>query len=280
MKNYCILVAVIALLASCKGKTQQASDAQGDANQTEQLAENERNIKTSVYTYKHETEVGSHVITFEMQGDWPTSESVVGDSIREWLHKQIMSRYDTIIDAKSPSKFAEFTEMYFVENEQKAKEHQQDGGRWIEIAKDFESDSIVTYRFRETTHHMNGEKAAVQYGATFRKRDGHRFSWADVRKKGTAQGRPQTLAELLQKFMPEYELRPNSDPEGGLILPTAAPYCVDEGLMFLYGWYEISGQNEEFSAGVIPYAEIMPFLGKDISETLGFGENETPEPEE
>jgi len=272
MKKNCILVALIALLASCNGKTQQAPAEQNDTVKTEQAEPDVIAIETRAYDYKNETEAGDYTITFEMQGEWPTSENAVGDSIREWIHNEVMSRYDTIIDASSPAKFAEFTESYFVKNEQKTKEKEQNASRWIVIAKDFESDSIVTYHFRETTKHINGTNAAVQHGATFRKRDGHRFTWADVKQKAVVQGRPLSLAELLQKFMPEYELRPNANPEGELILPSAAPYCVDEGLMFLYGWYEISGQTEDFSPGIIPYSEMMPFLGEEFSKTLGFGE--------
>jgi len=271
MKKDCILVTIVALICACGGKQQPVQNVQNDSTETVEQKKAVVSAETTECNYHHETEVGDHTVIFEMRGEWPAADNAVCDSVREWLRKELLPSYDSVMAGNAMTAFAKGCEEKFLRADRKDDGGSAESVRWINIAKEFESDSIVSFSFTETATYSSGNHdRAHQIGATFRKRDGHRFTWADFKLRGVLQGRHVTLAELLQKNMPEYEIRPYSNPEADLVLPENAPFCVGEGLMFVYGWYEISGIAEEFSQGVIPYSDMMPFLSKDLTHALGF----------
>ncbi|MCR5077525.1 MAG: DUF3298 and DUF4163 domain-containing protein [Prevotella sp.] len=145
-----------------------------------------------------------------------------------------------------------------------------------------ETDRFVTYLSQYYEYSGGAHGMASLYGTTFDRRTGARMDYpVDTTKL-------KALQPLLRKGVERYFMQVYAENgervtaasvqddvsslflENGIIpLPSAAPYLSPEGLVFIYGQYEIGAYAIGMPRFTVPYKDIAPFLTTEARRLAG-----------
>jgi len=130
----------------------------------------------------------------------------------------------------------------------------------VEIRKDFENDSLVTYIYKMYDFQGGPHGTSVLSGQTFRKRDGQRVTWDafhDVSHPAMAQLLHDGLMDYFEAANDE-ELQDCllSDDVSSLPLPGTPPLFTADGILFVYEPYEIAPYSAGMPQFTVPYEKM------------------------
>lgn len=213
----------------------------------------------ATYRYTKSTDNISDEWGIEMKIDYPTSGNAeLVSSIRNWINKTMknitsVNQYD--YDMDDGNRFIDYyySEVISGKNDMKYLD--------IEIFKEYETDSYVTYQFEHEYYSGGAHGGGDDGGATFRKSDGKIIDWGMFTNDSKMQ-------ELIKAGLDEYfegDFEVDSTP-----LPKGNPILLRNGVRFIYGTWEIEGTayvhgRPQFT---IPYTELKYNMNSDLRELI------------
>ena len=212
-----------------------------------------------------------------MTVDFPTSNSLLSNAVREYINENLGGTYDgDLTDAKAM--LDSYVQKVFKSLEEMVGE-MGDRPEIMQLYEDVnirlleETDRYVTYTVAIDTYYGGAHGSHIFYGATFRKTDGRRFGADAVRTPSDfeeADGWHQLLKEGVRSYFSAQADVSTDEQLKGILLgvdnvnfipsPQYAYYFTKDGVCFVYQQYEIAPYAAGLPSFTIPYADIRPYL--------------------
>lgn len=163
----------------------------------------------------------------------------------------------------------------------------------VKVYKYFESDKAITYMSHFEGFMGGAHGSSTAKGMTFRKTDGMRIGYSTEfdRKLEKYVIKDQTLfadttsaefynllKEGVRSYFKDMEVEATTDEQikeqlqvndvNHLPLPVNPPHFTSDGVVFVYGQYEIASYAVGMPQFIIPYDKIRPFLTEEAKELL------------
>ena len=204
----------------------------------------------------------------EIDIEYPTENSLLGRSIREWIDDELFICSQSVLDSihTQPAvyeredldgqKVVDFYGKEILHNLPYLEESGIQSEYILRISTIYETDKFVTYQVEKNIY-FSGSAHGVNpiYGVTFRKSDGKMFD------KNIVMTIPQEVIkrELSGYFGPKENVEdvlfsPNIE------MPKTEPFFTEDGLMFIYQQYEIAPYAYGHPQFILPYDEVEKYL--------------------
>ena len=189
-------------------------------------------------------------------GEWNRPDDVkpYGESLFESLSIDWHSVYDDMLPEE---RLGAFTKHY-------------------EVTLETQTNSYVTYFYRQHEYQGGIHGYTTEVGFTFRKSDGKQIpllkntdspEFAQLLKDGVKRfiggDKPASDEEVL-----EYLFAEEAEALDNLPLPGNAPYLTKTGVVFLYTQYEIAPYSSGIITFEVPFGKMLPFLTKEAKELI------------
>lgn len=196
--------------------------------------------------------------------DYPTSSDALARAVREYINESLGGTYAGDL-AQGDSLVA-----YYGSSQKDSL--LKDAG-WIgqsaaqlfymaSIKKIYETATLVTYKTTVSIYQGGAHPSTYVSGATFRKSDGRKFGYDMFRNNFTVPG--DISSDVESGLMKYFEvssaeaLRPNlmlGDNVYAIPMPQNVPFITEQGVVLLYGQYEIAPYAAGMPEVVIPIAK-------------------------
>lgn len=195
--------------------------------------------------------------------DMPVGNSALALSVKKWIVNYFFSNYASEVrvnvDKVSKNSAAEIINT-FVKYLKK-----EGAGSYMNmncsIKKVYETSKLVTFEVDGSYCLMYpGSDFPITGGATFRKSDGKIMGKSLVKKS------PALMTLVLEAS--EYDENTITCKIEDMPMPDDGLRVVKEGILFLYGFYEITGCRGDTPKAIIPIETIYPYLTEEGKELL------------
>lgn len=231
----------------------------------------------------------------ELKADFPTGESIVADSIRQYIHEIFGGQYrcsyenaQDILNYYGDKEFRDYEKEHqeTVENIERNNDDENEETftvsaykSWTYFKVDCIEDRFVTYKVESYfwtggIHELGGE-----YGATFNRINGKRVNYSYFTN---LESRPfkRIIKEGLKRYFQNNDWAASDDEElaecllnvedvNNIPLPSAEPYFTPKGVCFKYCSYEIASYAAGFPSFVLPYDKARPYMTEEAFDLIG-----------
>ena len=230
--------------------------------------------------------------TCSLEIDFPTGgPRRLRDSVRVFIAQQLDSLYVTMGDTKPyeqvwtegvPKNGRVLAEKYVDINLRELKRLRGDEfpeqlglEQSLHLYKIDETTDFVTYLSDAYSYTGGAHGSGYQAGTTFRKRDGKRLNMVvDTTKTAEMQqllreGIVRYFRDMGENELSEHDIISHLYIENGVVpLPKSQPYLTKDGVVFLYGQYEIGPYVLGMPVFRAPYADVERFLTPEAADLV------------
>lgn len=231
----------------------------------------------------------------ELKADFPTGESIVADSIRQYIHEIFGGQYrcsyedaQDILNYYGDKEFRDYEKEHqeIVENIECNDDDENEETytvsaykSWTYFKVDCIEDRFVTYKVESYfwtggIHELGGE-----YGVTFNRTTGKRINYSYFANLESSSFKKR-IKEGLKRYFQNNDWSASDDEElkecllnvenvNDIPLPNAEPYFTPKGVCFKYCSYEIASYAAGFPSFVLPYDEARPYMTEEALDLIG-----------
>lgn len=223
----------------------------------------------------------------ELKADFPTCESIVADSVRQYIHEVFSGQYrcsyedaQDILNYYGDIKFRDYEKEHqeTVENTESDDDDDETYTvsaykSWTYFKVDCIENRFVTYKVESYfwtggLHELGGE-----YGVTFNRMNGKRVNYSYFTNLESRSFK-RIIKEGLRKYFLKNEWEASTDEEladclqnvddiNDIPLPSVEPYFTPKGVCFIYCSYEIASYAAGFPSFILPYDEARQYMTED-----------------
>ena len=233
-------------------------------------------VETAKFAKSDSTAEVSVLVQWPVKGD-----KAVVDSLRHHINDLLSGEINRPEDVKAygESLFETLSlDWHSVYDEMEPEERLGAFTKYYDITLDAQTNSYVTYFYRQHEYQGGIHGFTTEVGFTFRKSDGKQIplltntdspQLAKLVKEGVksffASGSDKSMSdeELL-----DYLFAEQAEDLNNLPLPCNAPYLSETGVVFLYTQYEIAPYSSGIITFEIPFKDIRPFLTTEALELI------------
>ncbi|MBR5653465.1 MAG: hypothetical protein IKX22_05225 [Prevotella sp.] len=229
-------------------------------------------LRTEVIHHEQENAFGHCEISI----DWPVAgPAALLSSLREYIvtsmfdggYSSLPTHPDSLVTLWSERKLASFEKSL---SDMKIRVNSPDEApeEGVKIVKAWENDKLVTYEVSGFSYFTGGGRGTFgTRGATFRKRDGHRYG-GEILKNADEHLHALMLVGLMRFFevtdtnalKQKLTIAPDMLP-----MPAYPPYLLADGLRFQYNVYDICRFDDGDPWFSIDWEDIKPYLNVEAS---------------
>ena len=233
----------------------------------------------------------------ELKADFPLGESIVADSVRQYIHEVFGGQYrcnyeeaQDILNYYGDKEFRDYENEHqeTVENIENNDDDEDEETytvsaykSWTYFKVDCIEDRFVTYKVESYfwtggIHELGGE-----YGVTFNRMNGNRVNYSYFTNLESRSFK-KLLKEGLRRYFLENEWEASTDEEladclqtvdnvNDIPLPSAEPYFTPKGVCFKYCSYEIASYAAGFPSFVLTYDKAKQYMKEDALNLIEGG---------